>query len=100
MQPVAQDLIGRSAEQAALADFLDSPYEGTRALLLEGEAGIGKTSLWRAAVSIAGTRGCRVMSSAPTEAESGLPYAVLGDLFHSVPKEVIASLSAPLRMAL
>jgi DNA-binding CsgD family transcriptional regulator len=100
VQTVARELIGRKAEQAALADFLDSAREGTRVMVLQGEAGIGKTSLWRAAMSSVRPRGGRVLGSAPTEAESGLPYALLGDLLDPVPEDAIASLPAPLRNAL
>ena len=44
--------------------------------------------------------GSRVLRSAPTEAESGLPYTVLGDLLDPVPEDAIASLPVPLRKAL
>jgi len=93
-------LVGRELEQAAISRLLDLAPDGLRALLLEGEAGIGKTVLWKAALSAAMLRGYIVLNSAPTEAEAGLPYAVLGDLLDPVPDEAIASLSGPLRTAL
>lgn len=80
--------------------FLDTDTNGPQVLLLEGEAGIGKTSVWKKALSAARDRGFRVLSSAPTEAESGLPYAALGDLLNPVPEEAIALLSPPLRASL
>jgi DNA-binding CsgD family transcriptional regulator len=40
------------------------------------------------------------LSSAPTEAEAHLPYAVLGDLLDPAPREAMSSLSGPLRNAL
>jgi DNA-binding CsgD family transcriptional regulator len=97
---VRHELIGRDAEQASLTDFLESAKDGRRILLLEGEAGIGKTSLWKAALSSATVLGYRSLSAAPTEAESALPYAVLGDLLDPVPEEAVASLSISLRSAL
>jgi tRNA A37 threonylcarbamoyladenosine biosynthesis protein TsaE len=39
--------IGREAELAAVGGFLDTPAGPPAALVLEGEAGIGKTTLWR-----------------------------------------------------
>jgi DNA-binding CsgD family transcriptional regulator len=100
VQAVRHELIGRDEEQAALADFLEAPRAGPRALLLEGEAGIGKTSLWKAALPSATLAGYRILSAAPTEAEGALPYAVLGDLLDPIPEDALASLSMPLRTAL
>ena len=100
MQAVLHELIGRDEEQAAVVDFLKAVQAGPRVLQLEGEAGIGKTSLWKAALSSATLAGYRILSAAPTEAESALPYAVLGDLLDPIPDEALASISIPLRTAL
>jgi hypothetical protein len=43
---VESDVIGREAELHAVAAFLDALAAGPAGLLLEGEAGIGKTTLW------------------------------------------------------
>ena len=48
--------------------------------MLEGPAGIGKTTQWRAALDLARTRGFRVLSSRQAEAERGDAFAGLGDL--------------------
>ena len=48
--------------------------------MLEGEAGIGKSTLWLAGVEHARATGLRVLSSRPAEAERGLAHAGLGDL--------------------
>ncbi len=93
-------LVGREAELAAIGQFLDPGQEDLSALLLEGEAGIGKTCMWRAGRSAARSHGLRLLGSAPTEAEAGLPYAVLGDLLDPIPEEGLACLSSPLRSAL
>jgi DNA-binding CsgD family transcriptional regulator len=100
MQAVRHELVGRDEEQATSAAFLKAVEGGPRVLLLEGEAGIGKTSLWKAALSSAALNGYRILSAAPTEAESALPYAVLGDLLDPIPEEALASISMPLRAAL
>ena len=94
------ELLGREKERGTIDRLLAVGEGGQRGLLLEGEAGIGKTSLWRAARSAGEASGYGVLSAAPTEAESALPYSVLGDLLDGVPDEVIAYLSTPLRVAL
>jgi AAA ATPase domain len=64
-----------------LRSFVGLAPGGPSALLLEGTAGIGKTTLWRAAVSLARARGHRVLSCRAAESEARLSYAALGDLF-------------------
>ncbi len=100
MTTLVGELIGREAELATIGQFLDSPPDGLRALVLEGEAGIGKTTLWKAGLSAAPANGYRLLSAAPTEAEAGLPYASLGDLLDPIPEEAVSALSEPLRTAL
>ena len=46
-------MIGREREIAAVSAFLDSIPRGPQALLLEGEAGIGKSTVWFEAVRLA-----------------------------------------------
>jgi len=43
-------VVGRDAELASLHDFVERVQADSAALVLEGEAGMGKTTLWRAAV--------------------------------------------------
>jgi DNA-binding CsgD family transcriptional regulator len=90
---------GREGELAGVEAFLDRPAEGPRALVLEGEAGIGKSTLWLAGVAAARERSFRVRISRPAETERTLPNVVLGDLFGDVPREVLATLPAPRRRA-
>jgi tRNA A37 threonylcarbamoyladenosine biosynthesis protein TsaE len=42
------DLFGREEERAVVLRFVEELAERPQVLLLEGEAGIGKTILWRA----------------------------------------------------
>ena len=77
-------LVGRSAELRAVADFLKSMAERPSALVIEGEAGIGKTTLWSAAVQQARERGFRVFSARASQVESVLAYAVVADLIRDV----------------
>src|SRR5688572_22461332 len=69
-------------------------------MVLGGDAGIGKSTLWRAGIEAARARGFRVLSSRPAEAERGLAHAGLGDLFENVLQSVLPALSAPRRRAL
>ncbi|SIM79811.1 AAA family ATPase [Micromonospora cremea] len=67
-------------------------------VMLEGPPGIGKTELWRALVAHAAQAGWLVLSCAPTEAESELPYAALADLLRPLADRV-AALPRPQRIA-
>ena len=85
-------VIGREDEVAVLANFLAAGRDTSEALVLDGEAGIGKSTLWLAGVEHARAQGLRVLSSRPAEAERGLAHAGLGDLFEDVLDEVLPAL--------
>ena len=93
------ELIGRDEELQSVQRFLEAVPAGARALLIAGEAGVGKTSLWQAAVGRAEAAGMRAIAARPTEAETSFAHAGLGDLLgaHS---EVLERLPAPQRHAL
>ena len=55
------DVVGREEEVAALVEFLDARTHLPGVLLLEGDAGIGKTTLWRRGVEFASARAYRVL---------------------------------------
>src|SRR6266540_4141308 len=98
---VAEQIIGREPELASLAAFLDTAVDASAAaLLLEGEAGIGKTTLWRAAVEDARDRGYRVLACRPAESEAKLSFAALGDMVEGVLDEALPVLPEPQRQAL
>jgi len=94
------EIVGRDEELGSLTAFFDRTAEGLAAVVLEGAAGIGKSTLWRAGVEAASERGLRVLSSRPAEAERGLAHAGLGDLFENVLESLLPALSAPRRRAL
>jgi DNA-binding CsgD family transcriptional regulator len=73
-------VVGRDAELAALSDFLAGIPDGARALVLEGEAGMGKTTLFDACLAEAREVDVRVLVARPAESESELSFAGLGDL--------------------
>jgi DNA-binding CsgD family transcriptional regulator len=94
------EIVGREEELAALHAFVGDGPTGPRAVLLQGEAGIGKSTLWFAGVERARERGWCVLSSRPAEAELALAHVGLGDLFEGVLDDVLPSLSTPRRHAL
>jgi DNA-binding CsgD family transcriptional regulator len=69
-------------------------------LLIVGEPGIGKTTVWRECVRLARERGDHVLTTEATEAEAMLSFAGLSDLLSSVPAEMVALLPPPQRAAL
>jgi DNA-binding CsgD family transcriptional regulator len=93
-------MIGRERELAVADDFLDRLTEGASALVLEGEPGIGKTTLWAATIAHAEPRGCRVLSCRPTQAEAKLSYAALADILSPLGKEALQVLPGPQRRAI
>ncbi|WP_067683233.1 helix-turn-helix transcriptional regulator [Nocardia miyunensis] len=84
----AAHLVGRRTEMARIAALIDRVVSGRGGafVLIEGEAGIGKTSLLRNVVDMASAEGMRVLLGAATEADQPIPgaaigsYVVLGDL--------------------
>jgi DNA-binding CsgD family transcriptional regulator len=70
-------LVGRRDEWAAVSALLDGR---TRVLLVEGEAGVGKSTLLAAAVGAATAAGLRVHRARPTQTEARFAYAGLADL--------------------
>ena len=93
-------LVGRDAELAAIESFLAATDRLPAGLVLEGEAGIGKTSLWAAAAARAQALGYRVLATRPVAAEAELALAGLGDLVEPVLDVVGDELSRPQARAL
>lgn len=87
-------------EVEEIAGFLDSVPLGPAALLLEGEAGIGKTTLWQEAISRALARSYCVLSCRPGESEAQLAFAGLGDLLEDVLEPASRNIPEPQRRAL
>jgi DNA-binding CsgD family transcriptional regulator len=92
-------VVGRESELERIGGFLGDGGERL-ALWLEGVAGIGKTTLWRAGVELAREQGHRVLTCRPTAAETAFSYAALGDLLANAAEEVLPELPAPQRRAL
>jgi DNA-binding NarL/FixJ family response regulator len=97
---MAEATVGRAAELRSVLELLEDQADGMRALVLEGEAGIGKTTLWREGVERARARSLRTLTAQPAQAESLLPFAGLGDLLAPVLGERLPALAPPLRAVL
>ena len=95
-----RDVVGREEEIAALVGFLDSPTSLPGVFLLEGEAGIGKTTLWRWGLDAATARGYRVLSCRTSGSEAQLSFVALGDLLGDVLDDVMPALPRPQANAL
>ena len=96
---IVDKIIGRDQELGFLYAFLDEDG-GSRAFVLEGDPGIGKSTLWLAGIEAARERGLRVLESRPAEAERGFANAALGDLLEPTLDDVLPELAPPRRRAL
>ena len=89
---MAAIFFGREAERDRVEELLDEVGSGPVATVLEGSPGIGKTTVWRESVESARRRGWPVLQTAPSEPEAALAFSGLGDLFESIPGEVVDAL--------
>jgi DNA-binding CsgD family transcriptional regulator len=102
-EPSAPDIVGRALELEAVERFLAAVITGQTgavALLLEGEAGVGKSMLWRAAIGLARERSMDVLSCAPAAVEQALSFVALRDLVGGLPDEDLERLPPPQRSSL
>ncbi len=81
---MAEAIVGREAELGAIERLLRRVPEATAALLIEGEAGIGKTTVWLEAVHAGHARGFQVLELRLSESEAQLSYVGLADLLDGV----------------
>src|SRR4051812_47308971 len=93
-------VIGRNAELDAVYTFLDRTTDNATGLLFFGEPGIGKTALWRSAVSAAEARVMRVLACNPAESERALGLGGLTDLLADIGEAELRFLPAVQRQAL
>ena len=98
MAIVTRQLVGREKELASLVGLLSGPLPA--AAVISGDAGIGKTALWRAALAEARTRGHRALVCRSSESEARYSYSGLGDVMRVVLPDVLPELPVPQRRAL
>jgi DNA-binding CsgD family transcriptional regulator len=93
-------VVGREAELAAIEEALAEGRSGFTALVLEGDAGIGKTAVWRAGFERATRAGYRVLSCRAVQSEARLSFTALADLLAPVEPGAFDALPEPQRLAL
>jgi DNA-binding CsgD family transcriptional regulator len=93
------ELVGREQELETLDRFIAATAERPSSLVLQGDAGIGKTALIERAVLEGRARGYEILYARPTNAERSLSFLGLTDLLsHS--HELLHALPSPQRRAL
>jgi hypothetical protein len=97
---VSGHVVGRDQALEAVARLLAGARERFSALLFEGEAGIGKTTVFREALLMAEAGGFHVLACRPSAAEATLSLAAVGDLLDAVPADLWRELPTPQRRAL
>jgi DNA-binding CsgD family transcriptional regulator len=98
---MVESVFGRDAELGRILALMELGDDGRPvAVVLDGEPGIGRTSVWRGAVAQARMAGRLVLMSSPSAAEADIAFAALGDLIGQVPAEFRVALPAPQQMAL
>ena len=97
---MTRSIVGRESELARIEALLEPGTTDPRVVVIEGEPGMGKSTLWSAAIERAVELAWRVLDIRPTDAEATFAYAGLGDLFESVPDDALAVLPIPQRQAL
>ena len=81
--PVTAPFVGRDVEVAALRALYEAIDADGQVVLLEGEAGIGKTRLAEELLSAPRRQGARVLVGRAYEDEAGLAYSPLVDALRS-----------------
>jgi DNA-binding NarL/FixJ family response regulator len=93
-------IVGRDAELRVGDSFVRALADGPQVLLIEGEAGIGKTRLWAEIADRAAAAHLTVCRSQPTGAETSLTFSALGDLLEAVPETAFRDLPTAQRRAI
>lgn len=93
-------LFGRDREREVATRFVAAAASGPAALAIDGEPGIGKTSLFRFVLGQARDSDTTVLDCNPTHAESAMSFAALTELLRHVPDPEFEALPSPQRHAL
>ena len=92
-------LVGRARERRLLGGLIESVEGGGAAVVIAGEAGVGKTALLTHVAGMASERGLRVLKGRGEESEAVLAFATLADLLRPS-REKFAELPQAQRQAL
>lgn len=90
----------REPEAASVSALLTAALTHPAGLVVTGEAGIGKTTLWLSGCEDAARRGFRVLSARGDPGEIRLAFAAVADLLTDVEQDVIDRLPPVQRRAL
>jgi len=91
-------LIGREDEVERVERFIAG--DGHAVLLIEGPAGIGKTSLWTWGIERAREKGIEILRARPAREEAEFSYSALADLFDGIAPDDLRALTAAQREAI
>src|SRR5207249_361082 len=97
---MAGEIIGRRMELLALEAFLEAVPAGGQALLLEGDAGIGKSLLWSEGLRLGRERSFRVLTARAARSETQVAFASVGDLLAPALETTLPRLASIQRHAL
>jgi DNA-binding CsgD family transcriptional regulator len=98
-----EHIVGRQAELAAVDSALGAVATGAAACVVQGEAGIGRSTIWEYGLRQADRQGWHVLSCRPGEPDTALSFGGLVDLLdgmadalHELPAPQAAALDAAL----
>jgi hypothetical protein len=89
-------VVGRDDALEQIERFLAEARHRYVALVLEGEPGIGKTTVWREGVRRGEKDGFRILACRPAQAEAKLAFAALADLLGAVEEDDLTGPAHPL----
>ena len=92
-------VVGRDGELRRLRGLVDEIATRGSAVVVDGDAGVGKSTLVDAVAAYAQDRGVRVLRTAGSLSESGAQYAALQLLLHPL-RDAVDALPGPQRAAL
>jgi DNA-binding CsgD family transcriptional regulator len=90
-----REIVGRDVERRYLAAFLEDPVPAVAGLLLDGDAGIGKTALWEWATQHARGQSGVLLVARAGAVEARLPWVGLTDLLRGIPRSVLEGVPIP-----
>lgn len=92
---MAHSIVGRADEVAVLERFVVDTDPVLRALVIDGEAGIGKSTLLGSLTGSARAHGLPVLQCRPSRSEADLSYVGLTDLLAGIDHGVLETLPGP-----
>ena len=100
-----REVVGRGAELSHIESWLSGAERGEDAgpellLAVEGDPGIGKTTVWTEAITRAGLRGWTVLACRPRPSDARLSHLGLSDFLRPLSHEALRELPPPQRRAL